>query len=230
MFQTEGFLISEHGGSEKLVWTPLSLPDPGPEEVKILVQYIGLNHLDLWVRRGVPGHKFPLPLIPGSDVVGVVEEVGSSVQTILVGSHVIVNPVLSCDRCNACFSGQHQLCDSFGLLGETRHGGCAFHLVVPFRNISILPTSYSACEMASFPLVFLTAWHMLIGRAQLRPTETVLVHAAGSGVGTAAIQIAKFFGAKVFTTVGSPEKMKKALELGADYAFNYQQEDWVQKV
>lgn len=230
MFQTEGFLISEHGGSEKLVWTSLTLPDPGPEEVKISVHYVGLNHLDTWVRRGVPGHKFPLPLIPGSDMVGVVDAVGSLVQGISVGASVLVNPLVSCDRCPACFSGQHQLCDSFGLFGETRHGGCARHVLVPFRNVHPLSKAYTPREMASFPLVFLTAWHMLIGRAQLRPAETVLVQAAGSGVGTAAIQIAKFWGATVLTTAGSPEKVKKALALGADYAFNYQQEDWVKQV
>lgn len=230
MRQTEGYLISEHGGPEKLVWSSIPLPELKPDEVKIRVQYVGLNHLDTWVRRGVPGHKFPLPLVPGSDVVGILEEVGELAAHLPLGMPVILNPLTSCDRCSACFSGQHQLCESFGLFGETRHGGCAKYVIAPFRNIHPLPTSYAPEELVSFPLVFLTAWHMLISRAQLRPTETVLIHAGGSGVGSAAIQIAKFWGAKVITTAGSAEKLQKAKSLGADDGVLYHNEDWPKQV
>jgi NADPH:quinone reductase-like Zn-dependent oxidoreductase len=230
MISTEGYVITEHGGPEKLVWRSLELPDLAPDQVLVRVHYVGLNHLDVWVRRGVSGHRFPLPLVPGSDVVGEIESCGSAVTHVSKGLAVVLNPSVCCDHCNACFSGQHQLCPSFGILGETQNGGCARHIITSSRQVYPLPQVYSPAEMASFPLVFLTAWHMLLGRALLKPGETVLIQAAGSGVSSAAIQIAKHFGARVLTTVSSPEKLQKAQELGADVVIDYQKEDWVKRV
>jgi len=211
-----GVVIREHGGIEKLEITDVPEPDRGEGKAIVRVHAVALNHLDVWVRRGVPGHKFPLPIIPGSEVAGVIESIAGEASRWNAGDEVIVAPGFSCGLCTACLSGNDPLCRSFGIYGETIDGGCREKIAVPIRNLIRKPKDLSFAEAAALPLDMLTAWHMLIARARVRPGETVLVHAGGSGIGTAAIQIAKLWGATVYATAGSREKASRAKELGAD--------------
>jgi len=192
----------------------------------VRVRAVGLNHLDLWVRNGVPGHVFPLPIVPGCDVAGVVDAIGVGALGVSVGDEVVVAPGVSCGLCASCLAGEDALCRSYGILGESRDGGCQEHLVVPDVGVFPKPEGLSWTDAAAVPLTFLTAWHMLSARARVQPGDLVLVHAAGSGVGTAAIQIATLLGARVITTAGTDEKCARALTLGAEAAVNYRSEDF----
>ena len=223
--------IREHGGLDKLLFEEAPVPTPGPGEVRVAIRAAGLNHLDTWVRRGVPGHTFPLPLVPGCDGAGVVDAVGPGVAARTAGERVVLAPGHSCGVCRACAAGNDHLCRAYGIFGETRDGTCAPFVVVPERNALALPANVSFETAAAFPLVYLTAWHMLAVRAELRPGETVLVHAAGSGVSTAAIQIAKLLGAgRVIATTSTPEKAARAKALGADDVIDYAKEDFTARV
>ena len=223
-------LIREHGGVEQLQFAELPDPSAGPGQAVVAVRAVALNHLDLWLRRGVPGHKFPLPMVPGSEVAGVVESAGDGVTGWKAGDEVVVAPGFSCGQCIACLSGNDPLCAHYGMFGETVNGGSSERMLVPVRNLLHKPAALSFAEAAALPLDMLTAWHMLIARAQLRMGETVLVQAGGSGVGSAAIQIAKLFGARVFTTVGSAEKAERARALGADETILYRDVDFSAEV
>jgi NADPH:quinone reductase-like Zn-dependent oxidoreductase len=203
---------------------------PGPGEVLIRVKACALNHLDVWVRKGVAGHKFPLPLVPGCDAAGVIATVGPGVTSVEAGRPVLVAPGVSCGQCPACAAGRDLLCRQYGILGESRDGACAEFLCVPAVNALPLPGGLTFEQAAAIPLVFLTAWHMLVGRAELRPGETVLIHAAGSGVSSAAIQIARLFGARILATAGSPAKLERALEMGADEVIDYRSADFTEEV
>jgi NADPH:quinone reductase-like Zn-dependent oxidoreductase len=225
----KAIVVREHGGVEKLEKAELPDPVPQPGEAIVAVRAAALNHLDIWLRRGVPGHKFPLPMIPGAEVAGVIDQVPDGYGW-KRGDEVIVAPSFSCGHCVACLSGNDPLCAEFGIFGEARNGGNAEKIAVPIRNLVRKPASLSFAEAAAIPLDMLTAWHMLIARAQLRPGETVLVQAGGSGVGSAGIQIAKMFHATVYTTVGSAEKAKRAKELGADETILYRETDFVAAV
>jgi NADPH:quinone reductase-like Zn-dependent oxidoreductase len=233
--------IQQHGGLDAL--QNLDLPDPVPAagQARVRVQSVGLNHLDLWVRKGVPGHQFPLPLIPGCDISGEVESFGpiSSQQkealkkigldteaTEAVGAPVIVSPGISCGVCEACLSGQDPLCRHYGILGETTNGGCAEFVVVPIANLIARPKNLTAVQAAAIQIPFLTAWSMVHRKAKVQPGELVLIQAGGSGVSVAAIQMCKMIGATVVTTVGSPEKAAKAKALGADYVIEYKTTDF----
>jgi NADPH:quinone reductase-like Zn-dependent oxidoreductase len=224
----KAILIREHGGLEKL--TMAEVPDPVAQSGQALVRVraVALNHLDLWLRRGVEGHTFPLPMIPGSEVAGVIEQVDD--PNWRTGDGVIVAPGYSCGHCIACLSGNDPLCRHYGLFGETISGGAAEKIAVPIRNLIRKPAALSFAEAAAFPLDMLTAWHMLIARAQLRIGETVLVHAGGSGVGSAAIQIAKLFGATVYATAGTAAKASRAQALGADATIVYTETDFLDEV
>ncbi|KAB2963262.1 MAG: zinc-binding dehydrogenase [Thermoanaerobaculia bacterium] len=213
-----GFRIDAHGGPEALVWRQLPEPVAGPGQVVVAVRACAVNHLDLWVRNGVPGHRFPLPLVPGSEVSGTVAAFGPGVEGLALGDPVVVGAGVSCGECVRCLAGRDELCPRFGLLGEDRDGGYAERVAVPRRNVFPLPRGLSYAEAAAIPLVFLTAWHMLAARAELRAHEDVLLHAAGSGVTTAGIQIARLLGARrIFVTSSSADKLAKALALGATH-------------
>lgn len=222
----KAIVVREHGGVERLEKMEVPDPVPGPGEAVVEVRAVALNHLDIWLRRGVPGHKFPLPMIPGAEVAGVIGEVpeGSGWKR---GDEVVVAPGFSCGRCIACLSGNDPLCLQYGMFGETRNGGCAEKIVAPIRNLIRKPAFLSFAEAAALPLDMLTAWHMLVARAQIRPGETVLVHAGGSGVGSAAIQIANLWGATVFATAGSAEKAARAKALGANEVILYRETDFL---
>jgi len=212
--------IHAHGGLERLVFEDLPDPVPGPGEVRIKVAATSLNHLDLWVRRGVPGHRFPLPITPGCDAAGWVDRLGAGVTHWREGDEVVVAPGFSCGVCRVCVSGEDNLCSSFGILGETRDGADAEFVVVPARNLLQRPRRLDFPAAASFALTFLTAWHMLVARATVRPGETVLILAAGSGVSSAALQIATLLGARVLAAAGSAPKRERALTLGARQVFD----------
>ncbi|HXL20928.1 MAG TPA: zinc-binding dehydrogenase [Candidatus Dormibacteraeota bacterium] len=217
----KAILFRAHGGPEVLEYTDAPQPTVGHGEVLVRVRACALNHLDIWVRLGLPGVNFPLPHIPGSDIAGEVAEIGPGVTTVRVGQKVVLAPGVSCGKCAACVAGLDNRCRQFTNLGYLIDGGCAEFVRVPEVNCLPYPENLSFEEAASVPLVFQTAWHMLVGRAELQPGEDVLVLGAGSGVGTAAIQIAKFFGARVIATAGSDEKLAKAKALGADELINH---------
>ncbi len=217
----KAILFRQHGGPEVLQYPDVPDPEPRPNEVLVRVRACALNHLDLWVRGGLPNVPIPLPHIPGSDVAGEIVKIGSEVTTVRVGQNVVLAPGVTCGKCAACISGQDNRCRQFTNLGYMIDGGCAEFVRAPEVNCLPFPENLSFEEAAAVPLVFQTAWHMLIARAELQPGEDVLILGAGSGVGTAAIQIAKFFGARVITTAGSDAKLEKARQLGADHVINH---------
>jgi NADPH:quinone reductase-like Zn-dependent oxidoreductase len=222
----QAWRISQHGGLESLKRETLEDPVAGPMQVLVRVEAVGLNHLDLWVRKGVPGHKFPLPLTPGCDVAGSIAAFGPGAEQALqlkAGAPVLLNPGLSCGRCEACLGGFDPLCRQYGILGETCDGGCADLVVVPVANIIARPPGLSAVDAAALPIPYLTAWTMLFEKAALKPGEACLIHAGGSGVSVAAIQMAKMIGATVITTVGNADKAAKAKALGADHVILYKE-------
>ncbi len=222
--------IHEHGGLEVLRLEDLPDPEPGPGEVRLRVAWAALNHLDIWVRRGVEGHRFPLPITPGCDFSGVVDRVGPGASEAWLGRRVAVAPGFSCGQCLPCASGRQNLCRKYGIYGETCDGGNADYAVVRVENLLELPDGFPLDRAAAFPLTYLTAWHMLVDRCEVRPGEKVLIHAAGSGVSVAATQIARLWGCEVMVTAGTPEKVQKGLENGAHHGVDYRREDWVQAV
>jgi NADPH:quinone reductase-like Zn-dependent oxidoreductase len=210
-----------HGAPAVLQYEEAPEPSLRGNEVLVGVKACALNHLDLWVRRGLPNVPIPLPHIPGSDVAGEVAKVGPDVTTVKVGQKVLLAPGVTCGKCAACLAGLDNRCRQFTNLGYVIDGGCAEFVKCPEVNCLPYPENLSFEQAAAVPLVFQTAWHMLVGRAELQPGEDVLVLGAGSGVGSAATQIAKFFGARVIATAGTDEKLAKARELGADFLINH---------
>ncbi|MBI2876779.1 MAG: zinc-binding dehydrogenase [Candidatus Tectomicrobia bacterium] len=223
-------VFHEHGGLEVLQYEEVPTPPISPTEALVKVRACALNHLDIWVRQGMPKVTIPLPHILGSDIAGEVAQVGAMVKGFQAGDRVLVAPGISCRNCESCSSGWDSLCDEYAILGYQVDGGYAEYVKVPAENLFHISERWSWEEWAAVPLVFLTAWHMLFTRAGLRPGETVLIHAAGSGVGTAAIQLAKLAGARVITTAGSDEKLAQARQLGADEGINYTQEEFPKAV
>ncbi|GIW33590.1 MAG: alcohol dehydrogenase [Meiothermus sp.] len=222
--------MEARGGPEVLRFGELAEPAAEAGQVRVAVKAVALNHLDLWVRKGVASPKLPLPHILGADVAGVVEAVGAGVEGLTPGDAVVLNPGVSCGRCERCLSGQDNLCPKYQILGEHRWGGYAELVSVPAANILPKPANLSWVEAASVPLTFLTAWQMVVDKLQVRPGEDLLVMAAGSGVSVAAIQIAKLYGARVIATASSEEKLAQARALGADETVSYAYPDWFKEV
>lgn len=222
--------VREHGGPEVLGLEELPTPEPARGEVRVRVRAAALNHLDVWVRRGLPGAPFHLPIVPGSDGAGDIDALGEGVEGLEIGQPVMILPGVSCGHCAMCSSGLDHLCRSYGILGEQRDGVQAQFVVVPRANVIAKPERFSYADAAAVSLTFLTAWHMLVGRAELRGGETVLIHAGGSGVGSAGIQIARFVGARVITTASTDEKLALARKLGAHETINYKTEDFAKRV
>ena len=222
--------MRSHGGPEVVELLDLPEPVAGPGEVVVAVKAAALNHLDIWVRKGWPGLKLAFPHVFGSDVAGVVESVGPGVIVWKAGDEVVVNPSLGCTRCERCLSGRENLCRTFAILGEHVSGGQAQKLAVTARNLCQKPKNLSFEEAAAVPLTFMTAWQAVAVKAALRPGETILVHAAGSGGGVAAVQIARLLGARVIATAGSDAKLEKARALGADEVINYETQDFLAEV
>jgi len=223
-------IFRQHGGPDVLEYTDVPEPQIRANEVLVEVKACALNHLDIWVRGGLPGIEIPLPHILGDDVAGVVKQVGELVTWVKTGDEVMVQPGVSCGHCEACLSGRDNFCREYDMIGYRRDGGYAELVAVPGVNIVPKPAQLSWEQAAALPLVTVTAWHMLVTRANVQPGETVLVQAAGSGVGSIAIQIAKLRGARVITTASTDEKLAHARELGADETINYTSSDWPKEV
>jgi NADPH:quinone reductase-like Zn-dependent oxidoreductase len=215
----------EFGGPEKLQFEEVPDPKIGPTEALVRVRACALNHLDIWARGGTRSERIPLPHISGSDISGEISETGNQVSGHPKDEKVLVAPGISCGICDYCSNGWDSLCESYKIIGYETQGGYAEYVAVPGKNALPIPDRLSFEQAAAVPLVFLTAWHMLVTRAHLVPGETVLVWAAGSGVGGAAVQVAKLLGAKVITTVGSETKREKAQKLGADFVLNHHTQD-----
>ncbi len=214
--------IHEHGGYEVLKIDEVRMPEIEPNEVLISVEAAALNHLDLWVRKGIPGVK--LPQIMGSEAAGVVVDVGEVAHDryhFEKGDEVFTVPIRTCGHCFYCLSGQENLCQAFAIPGETEEGVQAEYIAVPADFVLKKPENLSWEETTAFPLAGMTAYHMLSTKAHVRPEHWVLIYGASSGVGSSAIQIAKAFGASIITTAGNEDKEKLARQLGADYVIRY---------
>jgi NADPH:quinone reductase-like Zn-dependent oxidoreductase len=214
------FRILQHGPAGSPVREPLTPGDPKPGWVRLELKAMALNHLDLWTTEGIPGVRLPLPLTPGSDGAGIIEAVGEG--TVLppgleAGGSAMIAPGLSCGVCPACLRGDDMLCPSYGVLGHVCDGTAATHVLVPAANLVPIPPNWDFEQAAAFPLVFLTAWEMLVHKAALRPGEAVLVWGGGSGVGSAAIQLVKALGGSAIAVVGSEAKAMKCWDLGAEH-------------
>ena len=223
-------VIHEHGGPEVLRLQDVADPTPGPAEVLVRVRACALNHLDVWNRKGLAGRSPTFPHILGNDIAGELEALGSPVAGLEPGQRVMLSPGTSCGRCRMCLAGEDNSCRQYRVLGLQVPGGYAQRVVCPAANVIPLPSAFSFEEAAAFPLVFLTAWRMLVTRAEVRLGEDVLVWAAGSGVGMAAVQIAKVFGARVIATAGTEAKLEQARFLGADDVINHRTADVVAEV
>jgi len=217
------------GGPEVLEYRDVPEPTVAADEALVEVRACGINHLDLWVRSGLRGLDVEMPHILGNDIVGEIRAVGEAVRHLSVGQKTLVLQTLSCGTCPACFAGDDNLCRSYDVIGRRRNGGYAERVAVPGVNCLPYPENLTWKEAAAVPLVFLTAWHMLVGRAKLRAGEDVLVIGAGSGVGSAAVQIARLLGARVIASAGDTAKLARARELGARETIDHTREDLAQR-
>jgi len=224
-------VIHEHGDLDVLHVEDIDAPRPGPGEVVLNVVDAGLNHLDIWVRKGRPGARLSTSHVLGSDAFGIVAEVGAGVESPKVGDRVIINPALSCGHCEFCRRGEQSECVSFGIMGLSRSGTLAEQVAVPAGNCYPRPDHLSDEEAGVFALTYVTAWRMLVTRAALKPGESVLIHGVGGGAALASLQFAKLMGAEVFVTSSSNDKLSRARRLGADHTLNYQKESvakWIE--
>jgi NADPH:quinone reductase-like Zn-dependent oxidoreductase len=226
----KAIVFKQHGGPEVLEYTDAPDSTIKANEVLVEVKACALNHLDVWARGGLPGIEIPLPHILGNDIAGVVREVGELVSWVHAGDEVMLQPGVSCGHCNECLAGRDNLCRDYDMLGYRRDGGYAQFVAAPAVNVIPKPKNLSWEEAAALPLATVTAWHMLVTRAVVQPGEDVLIHAAGSGVGSIGIQVAKLRGARVIATASSEEKLAKAKDLGADDTVNYTSADWPKEV
>ncbi|MBI4540778.1 MAG: zinc-binding dehydrogenase [Gemmatimonadetes bacterium] len=223
-------VFSDHGGPEVVRVAEVETPEPGPGEVRVAVRACSVNHLDLWIRRGLPVEA-PMPHIGGADIAGVVAVRGPGVEGVSVGTRVVVDPSLTCGRCEGCRRGEPGLCSEYRIIGEHTQGGFAEYAVVPAANLLPLPDSVSFEDAAAAALVFLTAWRGLVSRGAIRAGEDVLITGASGGVGTAAVQIARLAGARVFAVTSGEEKVRRVRELGAEVVYDrlvvdYSRELW----
>jgi len=209
-------IFRQHGPIDTLEYADVPAPVPGPLEVLVRVRAVALNHLDLFVREGIPGINLEFPHIGGCDIAGMVEAVGVAVKDWREGERVVINPSLSCGICEYCIAGEDNLCVKYRIIGEHLRGGAAEYIVVPSANLFRIPDDYPFEQAAAAPLVYMTGWRSLMTQGQLRAGQSALIVGAGGGVATAAIQIARLAGAKVYATSRDQAKRQRALELGAD--------------
>jgi len=220
-------LLPEHGSADKLVYTTTHpVPTPGPGEVRIRVYAAALNRLDIWVRNGWPGLKLPMPHIPGADAAGKIDALGPGVSGWAIGDRVAINPTFSCGQCEYCRAGYDNLCPFGGILGEEASGTFAEYIVISSRNLLKMPDTADYGEAAASALVYLTAWHSLVTKADVRPGQSVLIIGAGGGVNSASIQIGKLAGATIFVVGSNATKLEEARQLGADVLIDRSQTDW----
>lgn len=223
-------IFHTHGGPEVLRLEEVPDPKPGRDEVLIEVRATSINHLDIFLRRGIPGVRIPLPKIAGSDVAGIIREVGEDVTTVRAGQRVVVNPGISCGHCEFCAAGHGSQCATYRIIGEHTDGAYAQLVSVPAHLVLQIPDSVSFEEAAAVPLVFLTAWSMMVRKGDIRPGEDILILGAGAGIGTAAIQIAKLAGCRVFAAASTEEKLARAHQLGADVLINYKKDEFDKRI
>lgn len=222
--------IAEHGGPSVLEVGERPDPVPGPGEVRVRVVAAALNHLDLFTRDGIPGVEIEMPHVLGADGAGVVDEVGERVESFAPGEEVWIQPGLFCGRCEFCVAGEESMCVSYRLLGEHVDGTFAELVVVPEENACVKPPNLSWEAAAAFPLVYQTAWRMVVTKGRIGPGHTVLIHGIGGGVAMAALQIAVHAGAEVTVTSSSEDKLDRAVELGATETILYTEEDVAERV
>lgn len=222
--------VRKAGGPEVIEFGELPTPTPSATQVLVRVKFAGLNHLDLWVRRGLASLKVEYPRILCCDGAGLVEAVGSEVSGFVPGEEVILHPGISCSHCEACLSGWESLCPQYHILGESMDGCGAQYIAVPAANLFRKPKNLSLSAAASIGLTFTTAWQMVVRRANIQPGDRVLIHAAGSGVSSAAIQIARLYKAEIIATAGTEEKLERARSLGALHTINYRQKNFLEEV
>lgn len=226
--------LDRHGGPEVLEVLDLPVPEPGPGEVRIRLKAAALNHLDIFVREGIPGIRLSYPHILGSDGAGVVDALGKGEEGVFdlqPGDPVVINPSLSCGRCRFCKAGEHSLCEHYRIIGEHVSGTYAQYIVVPALNVKKFPADRMSFEEAAAGiLTYLTAWRMLVKRGRLAPGERVLIQGIGGGVALACLEIARLMGAEAWVTSGSPEKLEKALERGASWGVLYTDPDWPKQI
>jgi NADPH:quinone reductase-like Zn-dependent oxidoreductase len=220
----------EYGGPEVLRYEEVAEPEPGRHDVLIRVRAVGVNHVDLDMRNGTSQLALNLPHTLGFEFGGEIAAVGAEVDSLAVGDPVTPLYQIACRRCDACLAGRQQFCERLEMLGVQRPGGYAELVLVPASSVVALPDGMSFDQAASTQTTFGTAWHSLITRAQLRAGETVLVSAVGSGVGSAALQVARHAGARVIVSAGSDAKLDRARDLGADVGINYRAEDLTRRV
>ncbi len=223
-------LLHTHGQSEVLRFKDIPEPECKPAKVKIKIHASAINHLDIWVRNGIRGVMYPLPMVLGSDGAGTITEVGSDVEEWEVGDEVVIQPGTFCGKCSNCIDGQENYCHKYGILGETENGVQAEYIVVDPINIYSKSEYLNFAEAASMPLVFMTAYEMLIKRAKIQKKETVLIYGGASGIGSAAIQISLDFGANVIATVGSHDKIQHVEKMGANNVVIHSNDNWSEKV
>lgn len=216
----------ECGEPEKIQIADVPQPKPAHNQALVQVKACGLNYFDLQVLRGPAAEGSPIPFWSGGDIAGVIAETGADVYGFKTGDRVIVNPSLYCGTCEFCRAGEESMCETYGIIGDTIPGGLAEYIVVDESSLMHLPKTFSFEESAAVPLVFQTAWRALISQAKIRPGEDVLILGASGGVSSAAIQIAKLAGARVFTTTSSADKVEKAKQLGADFCLNRNEGDY----
>ncbi|CAA9370736.1 MAG: Alcohol dehydrogenase [uncultured Gemmatimonadetes bacterium] len=222
-------IFHENGGPEVVRIEEVARPRPGPGEVLVEVRAAALNHLDLWVRRGIPIDT-TMPHIGGSDVAGVIAEVGAGVDHGRVGERVVVNPSLWCGRCRECARGEESMCAEYRILGEHTDGGFAEFVAAAADRAYAIPDELSFEEAAALPISYQTAWRALLARARLRPTEDVLVIGASGGTAIAAVQIARLAGARVFAVTSGAENVRRLREIGAAFVYDRDVEDWSKAV
>ncbi len=215
----KAILINQHGAPDVLGVGEIARPEPKENEVLVKLAFAGINHVDIWIRKGSPAYPVKFPHIIGADGAGTVEALGKDAEGVSVGDRVLLFPGVSDGTCAMCRKGLENQCDNFAMLGAKRHGTYAEYISVPDSNVVAIPDDFSFEKAAAFPLAYVTAWHMLIGKAKLTAGESVLVLGAGSGIGAASIQIAKWKGAKVFAVTTSRHKVNKLKSLGADDVF-----------
>lgn len=219
----------QHGGPEVVRVEEVPTPEPAAGEVRVDVRAAGMNHLDLWTRRGLP-IETTMPHVGGADVAGVVGAIGEGVEGWSPGDRVLVNPTLYCGVCEFCVAGEESLCLRLRLLGEHTDGGFAESLLVPATALHPLPPDLPFEIAAALPVSYQTAWRALIHQAQLRPGEDVLIIGASGGTAIAALQVARYAGARVFAVTSGEEKAERVRALGAAYVYDREREDWARAV
>jgi NADPH:quinone reductase-like Zn-dependent oxidoreductase len=227
---TEAMVLERHGGPEVLEKKTIDLGELGPREVRVRVHAVAMNHMDLWARRGGPAFKLAFPFRLGCDIAGVVEALGPGARGVAVGARVMLQPGLSDGTCAQCLAGHDNLCKSYKILGENAQGGYARHVHVPDVNVVPIPDALGFEAAAAAPLCTLTAWQMIFDKGEVAPGQTVVVHAAGSGVSSIAIQLAKLVGARVIATTTQRAKEGRARALGADEVIVTSEQDYLAEI